>query len=294
MVVPPASRADPPLTQLGGRIACKFCDSLLTVRYGLTSTKRQRYLCHGCRRTFVDNDAPPGMRYPVPVIASALNQFYEAASLHWIRRHLMLQHGMQPDHANIRRWILRYTRQAVMSLSGIRPQVGRVWAADETRLSTRSSGSQVVWLWDIMDTETRFLLATGFSAKRSALDFDALLDLAARRAAGWPELVFADVLVPQIEATQGRFVSASREGMVGRSFEVRPSTNSARRVLGVLRDRNPILQRLGNRNTAHLVVSGWAVHYNFFRPHPGLGGKTPAEAAQVNTPLKNWSDVVTL
>ncbi|MBI4219554.1 MAG: DDE-type integrase/transposase/recombinase [Chloroflexi bacterium] len=294
MVIPPTSGPGSQITPIGPRIACKFCDSTLTVRYGLTSTRRQRYLCHGCRRTFVDNGAPPGMRFPIHVIATALNQFYEAASLHWIRRHLMLQHGVQPDHANIRRWILRYTRQAVMALAGMRPAAGKIWAADETRLTTRAAGSQVVWLWDIMDVQSRFLLATGFSAKRAALDFDALLDLAARRASAWPEEVFADVLIPQIEATQGRMPQPLREGAVPPAFEVRPSTNAARRTLAVLRDRNPILQRLGNRNTAHLVVSGWAVHYNFFRPHPGLGGRTPAEAAQVNSPLKNWADVVTM
>ena len=231
------------------------------------------------------------MRYPTLVIASALNQFYEAASLHWIRRHLMLQHGMQPDHANIRRWILRYTRQAVIALSGIRPRTGKTWVADETRLTTRAYGLQGVWLWDIMDIETKFLLVTGFSAKRSALDFDALLDLAARRASTWPDTVLTDVLVPQIETTQGRSV-AGPAGIVSSSFEVRPLTNPSRRILGVVRDRNPILQRLGNRNTAHLVVSGWAVHYNFFRPHPELGGKTPAEAAGVQSPLKSWADVV--
>ncbi|MDO8577503.1 MAG: hypothetical protein Q7R55_01390 [Candidatus Wildermuthbacteria bacterium] len=185
---------------------------------------------------------------------------------------------MQPDHANIRRWIIRYTRQAVFALSGIRPQAGKVWMADETRLTTHVSGSRAVWLWDIMDIKTRFLLATGFSAKRSALDFDALLDLAARRAGILPDTVLADVLIPRIDTTRG--------------FKVDPSIKSARRMLGVLRDRNPIVQRLGNRNVAHLVVSGWAVHYNFFRPHLELEGKTPAEAAGVEPPLKNWADVV--
>lgn len=244
-------------------------------------------------KTFADNGAPPGMRYPVPVIASALNQFYEAASLHQISKYLRLQYGMGPDHANIRRWIFRYTRQAVIALSGIRPQASKTWVVDETRLITRAYGSQTMWFWDIIDIETRFLLATGFSAKRSALDFNALFDLAARRTSIRPGTVLADVLIPQIEATQGRFVSGG-EGVVASSFEVRPSTDSARLMLGVLRDRNPILQRLGNRNTAHLVVSGWAVHYNFFRPHPELGSKTPAEAAGIQSSLKSWADVVAM
>src|SRR3989338_9169083 len=157
------------------RTACKFCDSLLTVRLGFTHARKQRYLCHSCRRTFVNNGAPPGMKYASSVIVSALNQFYEGASLHWIRRSLMLQHGVQPDHANIRKWILRYTQQAVMALAGARPQVGNVWVIQEVYITTRMRTSRIVWLWDIVDVHTRFVLATGFSAKRSALDFDGLL-----------------------------------------------------------------------------------------------------------------------
>ena len=263
------------------RTACKFCDSLLTVRLGFTHARKQRYLCHSCRRTFVNNGAPPGMKYASSVIVSALCQFYEGASLHWIRRSLMLQHGVQPDHANIRRWIARYTRQAVMALGGVRPHVGDQWVVHETRVTTHTPGSKPVWLWDLMDTETRFLLATGFSVKRSALDFNALLDLATRRANAWPTVVLADVLLPEIESAQNR-------------FEVRPSTNMVRRVLGILRDRNPVVQRLVSRNAAHLVVSGWAVHYNFFGAHPDLGAKTPAEAAGVESPLKTWANVVAI
>jgi hypothetical protein len=41
-----------------------------------------------------------------------------------------------------------------------------------------------------------------------------------------------------------------------------------------------------------IVTDGWLVHYNFFRPHSALGGKTPAEAADAEAPFKSWADVV--
>lgn len=39
-------------------------------------------------------------------------------------------------------------------------------------------------------------------------------------------------------------------------------------------------------------IDGWLAHYNLFRPHEGLGGKTPAEAAGIEAPFKSWKDVV--
>jgi hypothetical protein len=43
--------------------------------------------------------------------------------------------------------------------------------------------------------------------------------------------------------------------------------------------------------SAYLFMDGWAAHYNFIRPHEGLGDKTPAEKAGLVSPFKNWLEV---
>lgn len=260
-------------------LACRYCGSSHTVRYGSTWRKKQRYLCHGCEKTFVDNGAAPGMKSPVCVIASALAWFYQdAAPLHAIQRSLLKEYGVQSDHSNIRRWIIRYTRQAVMALAGVRPHVGQEWVVHETCFFTPMSRSRTAWLWDVIDIQTGFLLASGFStAKREALDFEALFDLAVRRAGTKPEVLFADMVLPP------------QEGL-----KIRVPTTSARKTLKLLKDRTLILQRLIDKRTAHLAVSGWAVHYNFFRQSPELKGRTPASAAGLDSPFKNWTDVVAM
>lgn len=54
-----------------------------------------------------------------------------------------------------------------------------------------------------------------------------------------------------------------------------------------------MLRALANRDSAKIVLDGWLVHYNFFRPHSGLKGKTPAEAARAKgVPFASWADVV--
>ena len=47
-----------------------------------------------------------------------------------------------------------------------------------------------------------------------------------------------------------------------------------------------------NRATARLVTDGWLVYYNYLRPHGGLKGKRPAEAAGVKVPFRDWTDIV--
>lgn len=269
-------------------VLCKYCSSEQVVGYGWGLRGHRRYRCNSCRRTFVNNGAPSGMRYSIPFIALALNQFYEGASLRSIQRLLMLQHGVQPDHAVIRRWALQYTQQAVSVLAGIRPWASEAWIVDENRLRTRH---QTIWVWDIVDVETRFLLATGFSAKRSALDFSSLLELAIRRTGAGPKTMFVNSPFPlrKVDAEQKRMAHTGVN-----QFQAQGVPNSMRRIVGALRQRDQIFERIRKTAVAHLLISGWSVHYNFFCRQPELKGKTPAEAAQVDSPLKSWTDVVGL
>lgn len=52
------------------------------------------------------------------------------------------------------------------------------------------------------------------------------------------------------------------------------------------------MRGLKKPETSLLFLDGWLVHYNFFRPHEALGGKTPAEKAGITFPLENWLDVI--
>jgi hypothetical protein len=52
------------------------------------------------------------------------------------------------------------------------------------------------------------------------------------------------------------------------------------------------MRRIKNGETAKLVMDGWLVHYNFFRPSEVLNGRTPAETAGVKVPFGSWAEVV--
>ena len=62
-------------------IECKYCGTQDVFRYGYDRNGKQRFVCNQCKRTFIDNKAPPRMRFPSEAIAMALNMFYESSSL---------------------------------------------------------------------------------------------------------------------------------------------------------------------------------------------------------------------
>ena len=73
------------------------------------------------------------------------------------------------------------------------------------------------------------------------------------------------------------------------------STRAIERFHGSLKDRTKVMRGMQNHETARLVTQGWLFHYNFMRPHEGLGGRrTPAQAAGLRTQFTTWTDVVML
>lgn len=69
-------------------------------------------------------------------------------------------------------------------------------------------------------------------------------------------------------------------------------TQLIERFHSTLKNRTKIMRSFFRKGTAKIILDGWLVHYNFFRPHTALKEKTPAEAAGAETPFKSWADVV--
>jgi transposase-like protein len=273
-------------------VRCKFCgEQERVVHYGRTPKGTQRYLCQECGRTFLDNKAPERKQFSTEVIASALSQFYESASLAKIQRHLHLHYGVEPDRMTIYRWIIQYSDKAVRVLSSVPVKVGPTWVADETVLKLKAKGGSKAWFWDIIDERTRFLLASHLSESRGARDAQALMEKAALRATRTPREVVTDKLASYIDGLELAF-GADTKHIQAKRLTAKPGTQKIERFHSTLKDRTKVLRAFLRRGTARKLLEGWLVHYNWFRPHSALGGRTPAEMAGAKAPFRNWKDVV--
>ena len=271
--------------------SCKRCRSVDVVRYGTTKKGRQRFWCKDCGRTFVNNNAPPGMRFPVEVIAAALSHFYETASLHEIKRRLGLDHGLRPDHANIHRWIAKYTKVAAKALDHAPIRVGSQWIADETVLRLKAGGGQSFWLRDVIDVDTRFLLASHLSTSRRIGDVQAVFETAERRAGEVPSVIITQKAREYPDGADQAFASETQR-LLNQRGQVLTDPALVLRLRDTVEDRSKIMRALTSHESVKLVMEGWFVHYNFFRPQMSLGGMTPAEAAGMKAPRLSWLHVI--
>lgn len=87
-------------------------------------------------------------------------------------------------------------------LADVHPEVGDTWIADETVLALDKG--MKVWFFDIIDADTRFLLASRASLSRTTRDAHMLMDRAIKRAGKSPKVVITDKLASYLDVNYGK------------------------------------------------------------------------------------------
>jgi transposase-like protein len=210
-----------------------------------------------------------------------------------VRRNLQQTYNNYPSDSTVYGWLTRYTKEVIKEADKIHPQVGGQWVVDETVVHKNWGGrKRKLWLIDIIDTDTRFLLATKLSRNRNKEDIRVLMEKAKEKAGKSPKEVWSDGWGGYRDGIELAFGAETKHVVTTPFGDADSSSTLIERWHGTLKDRTKIMRGLKTKETAQLILDGWLIHYNYFRGHEGLDGKTPAEKARVQLPFKNWLDVV--
>jgi transposase-like protein len=124
----------------------------------------------------------------------------------------------------------------------------------------------LAFLWNVMDKETRFLLASKVSENRDANGAIAALQLAIKNANGnLPDAVNTDAHRSYREAVSKTFSPTSVDHIAKCGIN-KPHANNNRieRLNGTLRERVKV-QR-GWKSKKSQIAEGQRIHYNFVKP----------------------------
>ena len=178
------------------------------------------------------------------------------------------------------------TTKADSEIKPIKVNAGNEWIADEVVVSV---GGKNYWLFNVMDSDSRFLLAAYLSPTRTARA--AATALARERAQSPPRQVKTDGLRSYRRAMPRAFPTRKVEPVVSKGIRAEINNNLSERLQGTIRDRDKTLICLKSRETGQAYVDGLITRYNYFRPHESLKGKRPAKAAGAELPFTSWEDV---
>lgn len=277
-------------------IKCKYCGGSDMKRYG-TYGDTQLWWCTQCERKQTGKDTLPKMRFPNDQIATALRLYYAGLSLDKVQEEFKEQYNTHVAISTLYEWLQEFTNEAVTRANEFKPKVGDEWIADETMLVIRGktrTGKWVdryYWLFDIIDSKTRFLLATHISIGRSIGDVQAVMSQAAKKAGKVPRVILTDKMRAYPDGIETIFNGQVRHIRTSPFVDV-DHTNLIERFHGTLKDRTKVLRGFKSVDTAKQLLDGWLVYYNFFRDHESLNDKSPAESMGIELPFTSWLDIV--
>ena len=268
-------------------VNCPDCDSGHVVKIGKRDGY-QRYLCRDCLKKFRITGEAPGQKAHVEMVGAALDMYFSGMSYKQVAENLEKVYDIpEPSKNTIWLWVHDYSKAAVKRMKDYPAHVGDEWVADEMQLKV---GGDRLWNWNVLDTKTRYVLASHLSRNRGIRDAEVVMKKAARATNVKPKIIKTDGLAGYVEGIQRVFPGVKHIVSEGIYEEV--NNNLSENLQGQFRQRTKTMRGLETRETGQEYLDGWVVDFNLFKDHEAHKGGTPAEAANVNPPYKEWADVV--
>jgi len=180
------------------------------------------------------------------------------------------------------------------------PQLGGIWHSDEMMVNVRrtqkirvgAKGEQVgyySWAWNLMDHQTRFLIASEVTKHRYVEDAKKVLRQAKDVASGQvPDFIVTDKLPAYPQAITNEFYTQTKprtEHVKLKSFREGTNNNILERLNGTVKERTKVMRGMNTDESAKRMLGANQTYYNYLRPHSALDGKTPAEEAGIDLKL---------
>ena len=269
-------------------VNCPDCESAAVKKHGFQSGE-QRYFCKVCKKAFRSNGKAQGRRMDAEMMGSAIQDYYTGRSYKQIAEGLEKEYDLdtEPSKATVYEWVRGYTDKAVKEMGNHKARTGGDWVADEMVVKV---GGKNAYNWNVMDQDTRYILASYLSYRRDGHVARAVMQRAAEAADKPPKTITTDKWRAYIKPIRDIFPEAKHIQSEGLTAEV--NNNLSERLQGTFRSRTKTLRGLEGIKSGQRYLDGWVLNYNLFRKHHSLDNKTPGEKAKVNPPFREWADVV--
>ncbi len=273
-------------------IACRKCGGMDVSKDGFYGDS-QYFLCRKCETKFSGSDGFPRMRHDRETIIRALTYYYNGMSYRNVGLALKSEGRREVPKWTAWRWVTKYSRIVNDYAVSLPAEVGPVWMADETAVFV--FGKQY-WFWDMIDTKTRFLLASHLSRVRDHADAVKFFRMARWRAKTKPRVVLTDKLPAYYKAFNKVFYSPypamASEHLTSNGFNSPTNINLLERFHGSLKARVKVMKGLKRVECARTILDGFVTWYDYLVPHEGIGGATPAMAAGITEKTLDWGALI--
>ena len=256
---------------------------------GSTCKRRTGTPCSTCRRgggSVVKRGRKP---HATPAqIGAAVDMYFDGLSYRRVSDNIGEHFGRTTDPVTVYRWVQDSTNRANEILSDTKIPTGDEWVADELQVNV---GGRKYWLFNVMDSDSRVVLAAYLSPTRDTRAAATALAMARERAETPPKSIKTDGLRSYIQGVKTAFPIHQVRHVVSEGIRAQINNNLSERLQGTFRDRDKTLRAMKKRDTGQTYIDGLVINYNYFRPHQALDGKTPAQKSGADIPFENWREI---
>ena len=226
------------------------------------------------------------VKFSPELVTLTLDLYFSGLSLRKVARNINEHFNIELNYSTIYGWIQTYIPQISNYVNSLTPQLSDSWHIDELFVKMkggdkRKCNTNVAYLWNIMDRDSRFLIASKLSEKRDTNGAIQAINQAIHNSHGnLPQIVYTDALRAYREGISQTL--GYKVDHIAKCGITKPHANNNRveRLNGTLRERVKV-QR-GWKNPKSAIAEGQRIYYNFIKPHQALDGKTPAEKSNIN------------
>jgi len=272
-------------------IKCAYCGSTNLKKNGSRKTEsglKQRYLCKDCKKTFIPDKEFEKIKANPKIVTLSMDLYYKGLSLRDISDTIYQFYDLKISHETIRNWIMKFTIAINDYVNSLKPKVSDVWHVDEQMVKIKGKW---LWSWNILDEQTRFLLANAITKNREIHDARQVFQKAKGIVDTKPEFLVTDGLFSYEKAIKKEFkTDEKRFGSVKhvrlKSIrDARTHNNLIERFHNTFRERDKVMRGFKSDYTARQLIEGFKNYYNFIRPHTSLNGLTPSQVANLDLQL---------
>jgi transposase-like protein len=225
-----------------------------------------------------------------------LDLYFSGLSFRKVARNITDHFNIEINYSTIYGWIQTYIPQISDYVNSLKPQLSESWHIDELFVrmkggDKRKGNANVAYLWNVMDRESRFLIASKLSEKSDTNGAIQAINQAIHNSHGnLPQIVYTDALRAYREGISETL--GNKVDHIAKCGITKPHANNNRveRLNGTLRERVKVQRGWKTHKSA--IAEGQRIYYNFIKPHHALDGKTPYEKVGIIIDVKDkWKTV---
>lgn len=262
---------------------CPHCKKTNSAKAGLRKNKSgfvQKYFCNECKTYFIDRKGFENCQTKPEIIVEALDLRAKGMSFGKIVMHINQKYKLNISRSAVLKWQNKFGEMINHFTGSFQLSHSFNAHADEIFLREKGQfGDNFIFYWDIIDYDTKFLIADHISYERNETEGRAIMRNLKCAMKKPPEKIHTDNSYDYPSAIRWTFGWRNVEHIHFPAWKKKFKNNPIERFHNTLKENYKVMRKFSKINTAKKYLDFFRNYYNFIRLHKSLAWQTPAQRA---------------